>query len=295
MNKARKPVPAVIQSLSFHIYLHFSLTFILECLDETVSLSDESIEFIPSRTPLKASVDCTIATSQPKSKKRKQLKPAEPISRMDFYRKMPRMPRLLKSDNRRHYGHALINVFNTTDWITNWQFFSKYFQADFETTYSVSTGGANCSLIPFAKFNGVPQVMEYFFLHTLVAPDLCLLPKNTTVSVRSDQMSKIELEFAFRSSSDFESDFTKQMLYSTIEEEPDTESTVLGGDHYIRVSSRAHMKMAKIRQHFRNMRANDPIIQSAALPPLELKGRVVLNIDQQHKIYSAEFVLQPHD
>lgn len=135
-----------------------------EVLSDAIMIIDaDEDETINSQFTLPKAESATVSiinTIKP-YKERKKI-----MNRTEFYKILPKIPRIKKCDHRRTYGHALFSTLNSGDWSMLWNFMATYSASNFQSVYSyrVADNTRVMAVPPILVINNAEGVLEYAFL-----------------------------------------------------------------------------------------------------------------------------------
>jgi hypothetical protein len=117
------------------------------------------------------------------------------MSREQFYKIRPKIPRISKGDPRRLYASAFAEAYNSCDFDEIWEFVSTYCTKDVLFIHRWVGSDLYLNFPKYLEVRGIESVAEYWFSRCLVAPDLVLELKETKLYVRSDGISTVLSSF----------------------------------------------------------------------------------------------------
>ena len=117
------------------------------------------------------------------------------MTREQFYKIRPKVPRISKGDPRRLYAAAFGDAYNSCDFDKIWEFVSTYCAKDVLFVHRWVGTELYLNFPKYLEVRGIESVAEYWFSRCLVAPDLVLELKETKLYVRSDGISTVLSSF----------------------------------------------------------------------------------------------------
>ena len=119
----------------------------------------------------------------------------KPLTKEQFYKIRPKVPRISKGDPRRLYAAAFGDAYNSCDFDKIWEFVSTYCAKDVLFVHRWVGTELYLNFPKYLEVRGIESVAEYWFSRCLVAPDLVLELKETKLYVRSDGISTVLSSF----------------------------------------------------------------------------------------------------
>jgi hypothetical protein len=117
------------------------------------------------------------------------------MTREQFYKIRPKLPRISKTDPRRLYAAAFGDAYNSCDFEEIWDFVSNYCTKDVLFIHRWVGTELYLNFPKYLEVRGIESVAEYWYSRCLVAPDLVLENKETKLYVRSDGISTVLSSF----------------------------------------------------------------------------------------------------
>jgi hypothetical protein len=118
------------------------------------------------------------------------------ITKEQYYKIRPKVPRICKNDPRRLYATAFSDAYNSCDFDKIWEFMSTYCTKDVLMINRWVGAEVYLNFPKYLEVKGTESVAEYWFGRCLVAPDLVLELKETKLYVRSDGISTVLSSFS---------------------------------------------------------------------------------------------------
>lgn len=149
----------------------------------------------------------------------------KPMTKEQFYKIRPKMPRINKSDPRRNYAAAYADAYNSCDFDVIWNFLNEHCVKDF--TFIQKWVGAEQYLnFPLhLEIKGVDAAAEYWFSRCLLAPDLALSLKVTKLFVRSDGLSTVASSFIILCTRLFDGELSDSLIRTVASQPSITDAT----------------------------------------------------------------------
>lgn len=207
------------------------------------------------------------------------------MNRGDFYKIIPKVPRINKCDHRRTYGHALFNTLNSGDWSMLWKYMVAYSAANFQSVYSYRVADSRVMTVPpTLVINNVEGLLEYAFLRYMMLPDFVYTIRDVQITVKSDGTSVVKVDFTSQFTSIYDSRNSQQVLLDDLSNLPLT--TNESSSMFERASERAIVKMKMIQEDFLQQHGS---IHFPLMSPSQTTGVVSMFIDTESKIYRLEY------
>lgn len=117
------------------------------------------------------------------------------MTREQFYKIRPRMPRISKNDPRRFYSAAFIAAFNACDFNKIWEFGQQFCTKDILYIHRFVGSESYFNFPKYIEKQGIEKMSEYWFSRCLLVPDYIVELKETKLYVRSDGISTVLSSF----------------------------------------------------------------------------------------------------
>ena len=121
----------------------------------------------------------------------------KPMTREQFYKIRPKLPRIAKGDPRRSYAAAFAEAYNSCDFEKIWEFVSTYCTKDVLFIHRWVGSESYLNFPKYLEVRGIESVSEYWFSRCMIAPDMVLEMKETKLYVRSDGISTVLSSLTF--------------------------------------------------------------------------------------------------
>lgn len=167
--------------------------------------------------------------SEKDSEKTKKKDDPKPMSREQFYKIRPKMPKITKNDPRRFYANAFATAYNSCCLEGILEFITKYCTKDLLFIHRWVGSESFLNFPRYLEVRGFENVAEYWFSRCVVAPDVVLDLKETKLYVRSDGISTVLSSFTILCTRMYDGDmsdniFIKPMDKSSKSNEDNEES-----------------------------------------------------------------------
>lgn len=143
---------------------------------------------------------------------------SKPMTKEQFYKIRPKMPRINKSDPRRGYAAAYAEAYNSCDFDVIHSFLSDHCSADFVFVQKWVGSEQYLNFPMNLEIKGVDAAAEYWFSRCLLAPDLALQLKVTKLFVRSDGLSSVASSFTILCTRIFDGELTDDLIRTVANE-----------------------------------------------------------------------------
>lgn len=127
---------------------------------------------------------------------RRERKPPKIMTREQFYKIRPKVPRISKTDRRRFYAAAFAEAYNSCDFDKIWEFVSTYCTKDVLFVHRWVGSELYLNFPKYLEIRGIESVVEYWFSRCMIVPDLVFELKETKLYVRSDGISTVLSSFS---------------------------------------------------------------------------------------------------
>lgn len=207
------------------------------------------------------------------------------ISRTKFYKLLPKVPRILKADERRNYGMAFINALNSGDWSSIYNCFATFCSPGFNGTYSTNLPGISMPVPKTMELRNIQEACEFIFLRGLISPDNTWRPlDNMQLRVSSSGHAILEFDAELMLTFLYGGNVVQQMLSTpSAELFPDSASRT----GYESAANNATAKFAIIEEHA--LQSNE-----AMLMPLHAQNRLMvgirIHINPKHEVCHIEYI-----
>jgi len=130
-----------------------------------------------------------------------------------FYKLLPKVPRILKADERRNYGFFFINALNSGDWPAIYNCFSTFCSPSFSSSYSARLPGVAMPVPKTLILRNVQETCEFIYLRSLLSPDNTWRPlKNIQLRVSSTGRAILEFDMELVFTFMYEGDIVQKVL-----------------------------------------------------------------------------------
>jgi hypothetical protein len=136
----------------------------------------------------------------------------KPMTKEQFYKIRPKLPRIKKGDPRRNYGAAYADAYNSCDFDEIWSFLENHCVKDFTFVQQWVGTDQYLNFPANLEIKGIDAVAEYWFSRCLLAPDLALQLKVTKLFVRSDGLSTVASSFSILSTRLFDGELSDSLI-----------------------------------------------------------------------------------
>jgi hypothetical protein len=201
------------------------------------------------------------------------------LKKGEFYKRMPRKPKVLKSDIRLSFASAFVNTYNSGNFDTIWSFMENYFQPSF--TFEQSWGTSELvtkRFPPTRRVEGLEKGIIHWYTRCLMMPDLVVTAQETTVSVRSDGLTLIEMRYNM-----------KATLISTI----DGYEVIFSNNAHSAATMRSNEELYQLSkdriQSFETYNQGSHLV----LSPVFYNGTMKMHINSDNRIYRFEVIMDP--
>jgi len=117
------------------------------------------------------------------------------MTREQFYKIRPKMPRISKADPRRSYAAGFAAAYNSCDFDKIWEYVSTYCTKDVLFIHRWVGSEQYLNFPACLEIRGIESVAEYWFSRCVIVPDLVVELKETKLFVRSDGLSTVLSSF----------------------------------------------------------------------------------------------------
>lgn len=117
------------------------------------------------------------------------------MTREQFYKIRPKMPKIPKADPRRQYAAAFAEAYNSCDFDKIWEFISTHSTPDAVFVHRWVGKEQYLNFPTFLSIKGWENISEYWFSRCVIVPDLVVELKETKLYVRSDGFSTVLSSF----------------------------------------------------------------------------------------------------
>ena len=134
------------------------------------------------------------------------------ISRTEFYKIRPKIPKISKNDSRRSYAYEFAKAYNSCDLNQIWKYLMNYCHA---RTLFIQRWVGKEKYLNFPKYLeiiGLEKIAEYWFSRCVLCPDLILELKETKLYVRSDGLSTVLSSFTIRCTRMYDNEVSDQLI-----------------------------------------------------------------------------------
>ncbi len=119
-----------------------------------------------------------------------------PMSREQFYKIRPKIPKIPKHDPRRLYATYFAKAYNSCDFQQIWDFLMNYCTTDI-LFIQRWVGDENYFNFPkYLEVREIAKIAEYWFSRCVIIPDVVCTLKETKLYVRSDGLSTVLSSFS---------------------------------------------------------------------------------------------------
>lgn len=129
------------------------------------------------------------------SQKRKRGPQPKAMTREQFYKIRPKMPRISKADPRRSYAAGFAAAYNSCDFDKIWEYVSTHCTKDVLFIHRWVGSEQYLNFPSYLEIRGIESVAEYWFSRCVIVPDLVVELKETKLFVRSDGLSTVLSSF----------------------------------------------------------------------------------------------------
>ncbi len=117
------------------------------------------------------------------------------MTREQFYKICPKMPKIGKADPRRQYAAAFAAAYNSCDFDKIWEFISTHSAPDAVFVHRWVGKEQYLNFPTLLSITGWENIAEYWFSRCVIVPDLVVELKETKLYVRSDGYSTVLSSF----------------------------------------------------------------------------------------------------
>lgn len=137
------------------------------------------------------------------------------ISREQFYKIRPKIPKIHKTDIRRTYAAAYADAYNSCDFDTIWDFLSSHCVRNIVFAQKWSGADQYTNFPRHLELVGKENVAEYWFSRCLLVPDLAMQLTDTKLYVRSDGLSTVASAFSIRGTRMYDGEISDAIICQT--------------------------------------------------------------------------------
>jgi hypothetical protein len=150
----------------------------------------------------------------------------KPMTKEQFYKIRPKLPRIKKGDPRRDYGAAYADAYNSCDFDEIWSFLDEHCVPDFTFIQQWVGTEQYLNFPAHLEIKGIDAVAEYWFSRCLLAPDLALQLKVTKLFVRSDGLSTVASSFSIQCTRLFDGELSDSLIRTVATQAPHSEPVI---------------------------------------------------------------------
>lgn len=198
------------------------------------------------------------------------------VKRGDYYKRMPRKPKFFQEDFRRSFASAFVNTYNSGNFDMIWGFMKHYFQPNFTFEQSWGTSKLVAKQFPPERtVHGLERGIIHWYTRCLLMPDLVVTAKKTTVTIRSDGSTLIEMQYNLTAT-----------LLSTVDAYDvifsDYSST--GGSN----KDLYQISKARIESFVANFQNNEPLLTTS---PVSYDGMMRMRMNSDNRVYHFQVIM----
>lgn len=146
------------------------------------------------------------------------------MTRAQFYKLRPKMPKITKADPRRQYASEFVEAFNSADFDVIWEFISTHSATDCVFVHRWEGKDQYLTFPTLLSLRGWENIAEYWFSRCVIAPDFVVQLKEAKLYVRSDGYSTVLGSFTINCTRLYDGLLTHSLIVQTAEAKAEAEA-----------------------------------------------------------------------